>query len=135
MAGEPVDIVRRVYEAVARADEATVLELYDPDIEWHTAGTPMGQVAGGRVMRGHDDLRRFFHDFYEVFAGVRYDLEEVLEAGLQVISVVTMSGRGRASGAEVEEPQYGLWTVRDGRVTRVVWFRSREAALSAADAP
>ncbi len=132
MAGQPVDVVRRVYEALARGDRATVLDLYDPDIEWHTAGTPVGQVTGGRVMRGHDDLRRFFQEIYEVFAGVRYDLEEVFAAGPQVISVVTMRGRGRASGADVEEPQWGLWTVRDGKVTRVVWFRSREAALAAA---
>jgi ketosteroid isomerase-like protein len=135
MAEPAIETVRRVYEAVARGDEATVLSLYHPDIEWHTAGTPMGQVAGGMVMRGHDDLRRFFQDFYEVFAGVRYELDEVLEAGSQVISVVTMRGRGRASGADVEELQYGLWTVEDGKVTRVVWFRSREAALAAAATP
>jgi ketosteroid isomerase-like protein len=31
---ENVEIVRRVYEAVARRDTPTVLAAHDPDIEW-----------------------------------------------------------------------------------------------------
>ena len=29
-----VEIVRRVYDAIARGDTATVLAAYDPEIEW-----------------------------------------------------------------------------------------------------
>jgi ketosteroid isomerase-like protein len=33
MSQENVEIVRRVYDAVARRDAETVLSLYDPDVE------------------------------------------------------------------------------------------------------
>lgn len=36
------------------------------------------------------------------------------------------------SGAEVALTQMaGVWTIRDGKVVRVVWFASREEALEA----
>jgi ketosteroid isomerase-like protein len=33
MSRENVEIVRRLYEAINRRDPATVLELYDPEVE------------------------------------------------------------------------------------------------------
>ena len=76
----------------------------DPDVEWDASqtGTPGGS-------------------------------EELIDAGKQVVSVSTMRGRGRASGAEVTSRRYsGVWTIREGRVTRVVWFPTRAEALEAA---
>jgi ketosteroid isomerase-like protein len=59
------------------------------------------------------------------------DCEELIDAGDQVISVLRAHGRGRLSGIEVEYHPAGIWTIRDGRVVRVVWFASREDALEA----
>jgi ketosteroid isomerase-like protein len=50
MSAENVEIVRRVYQAVARRDTASVLELYDPDVEWDASrGTPVGELTGHSV--------------------------------------------------------------------------------------
>jgi ketosteroid isomerase-like protein len=49
-----------------------------------------------------------------------------------VISVVTRHGRGRASGAEVDWPLALVWTIRKGKVIRVVRFPTRADALEAA---
>jgi ketosteroid isomerase-like protein len=48
-----------------------------------------------------------------------------------VIAVVTRRARGRASGVEVERPFALVWTLRGGKVARVVWFLSRAEALEA----
>jgi ketosteroid isomerase-like protein len=34
MSEENVEIVRRVFDAVARDDSASVLALFDPEVEW-----------------------------------------------------------------------------------------------------
>ena len=124
--------MRRVYEAVARGDAESVMALYDPAVEWHTGGALVGHFTGDQVLHGHDGLRAFFHDFYEGFQDVEYALDDVIDTGAHVISVVTMRGRGRTSAIEVDMPQFGLWTVRDARVTAVRWFQTRDEALRAA---
>jgi ketosteroid isomerase-like protein len=96
-----VEVVRRVYEAAARRDPATVLALYDPEVELDPSRL---QAVGlfDRVYHGHDGLRSFFREWHEAWEGIEYDYDELIDAGERVISVVTRHGRGRASGAEVE---------------------------------
>jgi ketosteroid isomerase-like protein len=130
MSRENVEVVRSVYEAAARRDSSTVLELYDEDIELDNSRLDVVGVSG--TYRGHDGLRRFFREWHEAWSGIEYDFDELIDAGGErVISVVTRRGRGRASGAEAELPLALVWTIRDGKVVRVVWFRSREEALEA----
>jgi ketosteroid isomerase-like protein len=60
-----------------------------------------------------------------------HDFEELIDAGDRVVSVGTTRGRGRASGADVVWKHAGVWTIRDGKIVRVVWFNAREEALEA----
>jgi ketosteroid isomerase-like protein len=131
MSQENVEIVRRVYEAAARRDPATVLALYDPEVELDPSRL---QAVGlfDRVYRGHDGLRSFFREWHEAWEGIEYDYDELIDAGERVISVVTRHGRGRTSGAEVDWPLALVWTIRKGKVIRVVWFPTRADALEAA---
>jgi ketosteroid isomerase-like protein len=95
---------------------------------------PVLQVVGlgGGVYRGHEGLRSFFREWHEAWERIEYDFEDLIDAsGDRVISVVTRRGRGRASGAEVELPLALVWTIRNEKVVRVVWFPSREEALEA----
>jgi ketosteroid isomerase-like protein len=73
-----------------------------------------------------------FRDWYEAFEDYEEDCEELIEAGEHVISVLTGRGRGRASGTDVEMPFFIVWTIRDGKVVRLVWFPTRTDALEAA---
>ncbi len=134
MSAENLDIVRRVYEAVERRDTASVLELYDPDVEWDASrGTVPGDLTGESVYRGHEGLRSWFRQWYEAWDNVEDRCRELIDAGDQVVSVSRMRATGRASGLNVEMPDaVGVWTVRDGKIVRVVWFPSREEALKAA---
>jgi ketosteroid isomerase-like protein len=59
MSQENVEIVRRVYDAAARHDAATVMALYDPEVEWDNS-TGLGGITGGGVYRGHEGLRPSF---------------------------------------------------------------------------
>jgi|SRR5918995_3056729 ketosteroid isomerase-like protein len=132
MSQENVEVVRRVLDAVARRDAATVLALYDEDVEWDVSRAPFARMSGVSVVRGHDDLRAAFREWYEAWETVEDQVNEVLDAGAHVILVATVRGRGAASGAEVERSYASVWTIRDGKVVRVVWFPSRAQALEAA---
>ena len=84
------------------------------------------------MYRGHEVLRRFFRQWREVWDSDEYDYDELIDAGDAGVSVVTQRGRGHASGLEVARTLAGVWTIRDGRVVRAVWFPTREEALEAA---
>jgi ketosteroid isomerase-like protein len=129
MSEENVEVVRRVYEAAAHRDAPTVLEHYDPEVELDA--TRLG-VTDSDVYHGHDGLQSLFREFAETFDEIEYSYEELIDAGDQVISIVTRHARGRTSGVEVERPFALLWTLRDGKVVRVVWYLTREDALEAA---
>jgi ketosteroid isomerase-like protein len=134
MSEENVEIVRRVYDAAVRRDQEGALALYDSEIEWDTSrrGTP-GDMAGSGIYRGHDGLRTWFRSWHEAWEDLVDQLEELVDAGDRVVSVSTMRGRGRASGAEVTSRRYsGVWTIHNGKVTRVVWFSTRAEALQGA---
>jgi ketosteroid isomerase-like protein len=136
MSQENVEIVRRIYDAVARGDRASVLAAYDPDVEMDFTGSPLLRLLVKDVYRGHEGLRNHFTERYEEAWGTIEDLcEQLIDAGDEhVVSVITTRGRGRVSGAPVELQHAGLWTIRDGKVVRVAWFGSRDEALEAARA-
>jgi ketosteroid isomerase-like protein len=122
MSRENVEIVRRLYDAVAGRDTATVLALYDPDVEWDFTRHPFGPLLGGVVYRGHEGLRRFFGEMHEVWKGVEWELEQVFDAGEHVVTVVNQRVRGRTSGAKTEGSAVAVWTISKRMVVRVVWF-------------
>jgi hypothetical protein len=133
MSQENVEIVRRVYNAVAHHDTARVFALYDPEVELDGSQSPYQELGIGGVYRGHDGLRRFFREYQEPWESIEDDCEELIDAGEHVVSVVRSRARGRASGAEVQSrAQYGVWTLRRGKVIRVAWFTTRPEALEAA---
>ena len=132
MSRENVEVVRRIYEAGGRREGAAVLSLYDEDVEWDSSGSPMGLLSGRAVFRGHDGIKDLFREWYEAWAETKHDAEEFIDVDPHVIAVGTLRGRGRTSGVEVTWDGYAsTWTLRDGKVVRVAWFRSREEALEA----
>ncbi len=136
MSQENVEIVRRLYEAVDRNDLFTVLSLYHPDVEADYSESPGGDLLSAEplIYRGHEGIRRLGRDWGDVWEeGGGYELGEFIDAGSsRLIVAVTYRGRGRGSGIEVEGTGYPMFWIRDGAITRVVWYRSRGEALEAA---
>ena len=136
MSKENVEIVRRVYKAVGQGDTEAVLATYDPAVEWDFRESPFRDFLNENVYRGHEGIRRFIRERYDdAWAEVEDHLDELIDAGEHVISVVTSRGRGRASGVEVNREHAGLWTIRAGRIVRVAWFGTRAEAVEAAGLP
>jgi ketosteroid isomerase-like protein len=133
MSEENVEIVRRVFDAAARHDSETVLALYDPEIEFDTSRTGLGGLTQGAIYHGHEGMRSVYREWREGWDSYEEQVEELIDAGEHVISVVTVRARGRASGAEVElSHRGGVWTLRNGRVVKLVFYPTRQEALEAA---
>jgi ketosteroid isomerase-like protein len=131
MSQENVEIVRQIFEAGARRDSPTAFSLYDRDLVWDVSRLEGVDFEGG-IFRGHDGLRRWFRGWFGAWESVRNDLVEMIDAGDCVVTVTTQRSRGQASGIEVELEQYAVWRVRGGKVTHVLWFRTRREAFEAA---
>ena len=114
MAEANVEALQRGYEALNRGDLSVVLELLDPAIEWHEpAPSPDAGTHTGR-----DSFERFFRSWIDSFDGFRVEPEQVVERDDKLIAVVHQSGRGRASGVEVDARLAHVWTVNEGRAIR-----------------
>ena len=136
MAQEDVEVVRAIFDAAARRDVAGVLALYAPDVVLDVSRIPHATLIGGGIYEGHDGLRAWFRAWYEPWEDLDELCDELFDAGEQVVSFVTQRGRGLQSGADVEIRNIaGVWTVEGGKVTRVVWFATRDEALEAAGVP
>jgi ketosteroid isomerase-like protein len=126
MSEENVEIVRRAfaYEHYGVGDRAEAEALFDPHVVMNP--TEEGPSYGPDAMR--DDFARWASAFEEL----RVTAEEVIDAGDQVVLVAHHQGRGRKSGVVVDTRFYEVYTLREGKVSRVDEFNEMAEALEAA---
>jgi ketosteroid isomerase-like protein len=130
MSQENVQIVMRVFEALERPDDA-VRALWHPDVEFDVSRDIWGAVVGGGRYRGVEGVRSWMLDLYTAWEKMEIHCEELIDAGEQVIAVLSVRGRGRVSGIELEYHPAGVWTLSQGKIVHVVSFPTRDEALEA----
>jgi uncharacterized protein len=133
MSQENVEVVRALFDAVARRDTATVLALYDPEVEWDNTRGPSQGLIERKVYRGHEGLRHWWREWREAWEIAWDEVEDLIDAGDRVVSVQTTHARGKASGVAVDIADMAVvWTFRQGKIVRVALFTTRDEALEAA---
>jgi uncharacterized protein len=91
-----------------------------------------GAVPGtAGVYRGPEGLKEFMGWFGE-FSGARAEINELIDAGDQVLVGITARGRGKQSGVESGWHLWHVWTLRGGKIVRGEGFTDRDKALEAA---
>jgi ketosteroid isomerase-like protein len=130
MSEENVEVVRKAiaYEYDGVGDRAEAEAIFDPNVVMNPAheGIDEEPSYGPHAMR--DDMERWSSAFEELTV----TFEEIIDAGDQVVVVAHHQGRGRGSGVKVDARYYEVYTVREGKVSRIDEFDEREAALEAA---
>jgi ketosteroid isomerase-like protein len=124
---ENVEIVRRAYLRVLAGERGPVPGFFHPDAEYHTL--PIDPDAA--VHRGIDEIARHFRDWGEAFSDLRSEPVEIKGNGDSVFVWVRLTGYGTSSGLPVELEYAGVWTLREGKVIRVVEYVDRADALKA----
>jgi ketosteroid isomerase-like protein len=109
-------------------DPDTALDMLDPDVVFDFSGN----VFNPRVLRGHDGYRQLMAEVAEVWDEVTFEVEELFPTDDGVLTFVVARLRGRASGVAIEDRVAQLFTLRDGKITRMQAYSDREEALEAA---
>lgn len=109
------DILRGLYDAVARGDVPTVLAGLDPNVEWTEAeGVPYkGTYVGPDAV-----LTNVLARLATEWDGFTITPQEWVDGGDQVVAAGRYSGTYKATGKSFECDFAHLWTLRDGKVVR-----------------
>lgn len=121
------ELLRRVLGQLFSARRIDA-ELLAEDVEWIN---PPDAVEPGT----HCGPAAFNGAIASVFAtwdDVQFDIDRVTDGRDAVVALGTLRGHLHDSGMEVTAPHGQLWTFRDGRAVRMIWFNDLEAALQAA---
>lgn len=125
MSQENVETARRFHDHFDTTGEP-LWEVVDSEIEIYDHDIP---DAG--TYRGLDGYIRWLTNWGETFDGYAMDLERLVDAGDQVVSLFVMRATGRGSGATVERKDAMISTFRGGKITRVEYFNDQSEALEA----
>jgi ketosteroid isomerase-like protein len=124
---ENIERARRGYEAFNSGDMEGALEFIDPDFELHSGA----DLPDPTVYQKREGFLANIREWSDVFRELHYEPEEFIEAGDRLIALVRVSGRGRGSGAEFEQRQAHVWTIRDEKAVRLDFYPGRAEAEEA----
>jgi ketosteroid isomerase-like protein len=147
MSQENVELVRGFFEAVERvfaaywqaprsladslrADEvppevADVMRYLHPNIEWKSA-------LIGITTRGYEDTVHGVDQFLDAAQDYRVNVLEVTDLGdSQVLAVMRLAMKGKASDIDVNATTFSIVTVEDGLIIRLDEYLERAEALEA----
>lgn len=131
MSQENVEIVRGIYEAVARRDAAAPFAVYAEDIVWDVSNSRRATIMDSVAYHGHEGVRKFWEEAVSAFGTVDLVVDEVIDAGDRVVALIREHEIGRTSGVPVDTRHVAVWTLADGKVVRMQIFDDREQALKA----
>jgi ketosteroid isomerase-like protein len=137
MSRENVELVRSIQPDpgtdIARLfrDETgvqAVLDALAPIVhEDFEAFGPSTSQQGGQV--GIAGLRAGWIDWLQPWESYRTEVEDIIDAGDDVVVLVRDYGRRAGMTTEVRVLAASVWTVREGKLARVVFHLDRAAAL------
>jgi ketosteroid isomerase-like protein len=120
--------VRELFERFGRDGLEQALELVAEDF---VVEVPGSLSAEPDVYEGHDGARRYFAGFDGLMEDVRFEPIDIVDHGEAVIVWLRLSGRGAASGIEVEQHAAVVNWVEDGKVTRMEPYPDMDEAREA----
>jgi ketosteroid isomerase-like protein len=88
-------------------------------------------IPGAPSAYGIDAVRRYMESFPKYWAEIRFEPEEYIDAGDQVVVVARLVGRCKTSGVDVERKWAYVWTLRANRALRMDAYADRTEALEA----
>ncbi len=122
-------IVKDLYDAFGRKDEARLRELLDPDVEWiQCAGFP-----GGDHRHGVEEvLEKVFSALQTEWRDWRIEVDEYLDAGDTVVALGRYSGTHGETGRSMEAVFAHVYDVEGGRIVRFRQFTDTVPLVEAA---
>ena len=125
------EVARRCNDTLARGEFDAWLALHHAECVF----TPLiARAERGEPYRGHEGCRAFWADVREAFLVWHPRIEEVRDLGDALLLTIHFKGRGRTSGAPIDQQVWQLFRVRDGRAIWWKIYASEQDARNAVDA-
>ena len=143
MMSEEAELLRRTFERISRTKDpdgrmldaldpetmAAIVEFFDPELEF----TDDPRLPEADVYRGLDAVTEQLDRFTDSFDEFRITAEDFVDlGGGRVLLLFHLRTRGKGSGASLEARPGWIFTIRDGKATRIEAFLERSQALDAA---
>jgi len=111
-------LVRRLFDAFARRDLATILAVVPEDVVWHFPGR-QGRLAG--THRGRDAVLAFLASVQELTAETFHlDLLDVTASDAHAVAL--FRGHGERNGRRLDNPTSLVVGIRAGQIVEVREF-------------
>jgi ketosteroid isomerase-like protein len=127
MSQENVEIIRAAIDALNKGDLDAYLKDFAPDFELDFLRA-VGPVRGVFKL---DQVRALLDEFFDQWEAVRFEADELIDAGEDVVGTLATSSRGR-EGIEVTAHTAWVFTFREGKVVRQGYYEDKAQALEAA---
>jgi ketosteroid isomerase-like protein len=128
MSAENVGIVRLGYDEFLATGEL-VERITAPEFVWDMStfhGWPERQTY-----EGPEGTREFLTDWVGAWEDWRLEVRELIDAGDDVVAILHQSGRSKTTGLEVDMDFAQVWTIKDGKQTRMRMYADPDEALRA----
>jgi ketosteroid isomerase-like protein len=129
MSQENVEVVRAAIDASNRRDFDSLRNLFDEDAELHFIGG-FADLVGAEI-KGRDAVFQVWRDLVGT-VGAEVELEAVHRAGDRVLTIGTLRGVGGTSAVPGETRFGQVWSLRNGKVSRMDSYYEVSEALEAA---
>jgi ketosteroid isomerase-like protein len=123
MSREDVETVRAIWEQFLETGEPD-LETIHPDLVLQDHDVPDAEDY-----RGREGFIRWMTQMQEAWPEMEFVLDDVLDAGDQVVLLLRFTGTGRRSGVTLTREDAIVYELRDGMVLRLDYFNDRGQAL------
>jgi ketosteroid isomerase-like protein len=126
MSDENLALARDAVAAFNRRDVAALARMVTDDFQWMTwTGTVQTSVY-----HGAEGLATYFRDS-DVWEVLDLEITEFRDLGDAVLVVGVFHARGGGSGVEIDAPYYSAFSMSEGKLARVLSFRTEAQALAA----
>jgi ketosteroid isomerase-like protein len=130
MATNRVETVRRLAEAVNRADKKAAFACMTPGVVWNATGELLDQKLH---YNSREEVWGYLRSLDESFGSVRVDLDSIDEVGNLVVARVHLHSVGRSSGAAGDFVFSSVARFKDGRIAKVENYVDHDEAMNDAE--
>jgi ketosteroid isomerase-like protein len=127
MSEENVERLRHAFEQFMATGELS--GDFAPDFVWDMStfrGWPEQQIYPGI-----EGARQFLEEWRDAWEDWELEVEDMFDAGNDVVAVLRQRGRSKATGLPVDMHFAQVWTLRDGKQLRMRMYASPDEALEA----
>jgi ketosteroid isomerase-like protein len=125
MSKELVQLVEKGYEAWNAGDRGWVLDHMSPDVEWIT---PEDDPDPG-TYKGLEGVEEYWAQWRAAVGQLNFVIEEMIDAGDNVVVMARRQGRGEHSGLEISDRVIQVFHFEGDICTSVHEYYDRDAAL------